>query len=150
METKITCPHCMSKNCFVEEQVEFSSYMCFSCGFMSDSRFKEKSLEIADYMKNMPELVRDLQFLDTTRDLVWFPSILNMGDKGMIYPESTKHETSKYVWRYAKVVDVPSESKENYDGHKKFLDVENAKEYGMFEFMDACIEMGIIKQDLFE
>ena len=25
------------------------------------------------------------------------------------------------------------------------LDVENAKEYGQYEFLDACREMGIIK-----
>ncbi len=26
------------------------------------------------------------------------------------------------------------------------LDMENAKEYGQYEFMKACVEMGIIKE----
>ena len=146
METKITCPHCLSKNCFVEEQKEFSSYMCFNCGFMSDSRFVEKSLEIADYMKTMPESVKSLQFVDETREIVWFPSILNMGAKGMIYPETSKHEPSNYKWKFAQVIEVPNGKEGEYEGHQQFLDVENAKTYDKFEFMDACKDMGIIKE----
>ena len=40
----------------------------------------------------------------------------------------------------------PEEQKlEKYKGHDMMLDVENAKEYGQYEFLDACREMGIIK-----
>ena len=28
------------------------------------------------------------------------------------------------------------------------LDIENAKEYGQYEFLQACQEMGIVKKDL--
>ena len=28
------------------------------------------------------------------------------------------------------------------------LDIENAKEYGQYEFLDACKDMGIVKKDL--
>ena len=40
MERVIVCPICNDENhCFEEIQDEYSSYMCFNCGFMSDSRF---------------------------------------------------------------------------------------------------------------
>ena len=46
-EIKITCPCCLSdKQCF-EEKVEvenFSSYICFNCGFMSNSYYTEENL----------------------------------------------------------------------------------------------------------
>ena len=45
-EIKITCPHCLSdKHCF-EERVDienFSSFICFNCGFMSNSTYKRDS-----------------------------------------------------------------------------------------------------------
>ena len=33
-----------------------------------------------------------------------------------------------------------------YEGHEYTLDIENAKQYGQYEFLDACKEMGIIKR----
>ena len=147
MERVIDCPVCYDKDtCFEDMQDTFNSYMCFNCGFMSDSRFVEKSLEIADYMKTMPESVKSLQFVDETREIVWFPSILNMGAKGMIFPETSKHEPSNYKWKFAQVIEVPNGKEGEYEGHQQFLDVENAKTYDKFEFMDACKDMGIIKE----
>ena len=32
-----------------------------------------------------------------------------------------------------------------YEGHDMALDVENAKTYGQYEFLEACQDMGIIK-----
>ena len=45
-EIKMTCPHCLNdKYCF-EEKIDienFSSYICFSCGFMSNSTYTRDS-----------------------------------------------------------------------------------------------------------
>ena len=49
MERVIDCPHCKdTDSCFEETQVEYSSFMCFKCGFMSDSRFENDSLRMID------------------------------------------------------------------------------------------------------
>ena len=46
MERVITCPNCLDNDkCFEEMQPEFQSYLCFNCGYMSDSRYKLGSLE---------------------------------------------------------------------------------------------------------
>ena len=34
---------------------------------------------------------------------------------------------------------------EKYKGHEKMLDVENAKTFGQYEFLECCQEMGIVK-----
>ena len=103
MEKVITCPVCKNTdNCFEEVQETFSSYLCFSCGFMSDSRY----------------------------------------EIGMIYPEGTKYD---YVWKYAKLVDIPKEERVNYDNYSQRLDVENAETFSQFEFINACKAMGITK-----
>jgi len=143
MERVIDCPHCKdTDSCFEEMQKEFSSFMCFSCGFMSDSRFEKDSLQTIQNEKSTPQLVTDLKFHDTERDIIWYPSVINMGKLGMIFPEG--HPTS-WNWRYAKVVDIPEEERENYDGYSQRLDIENAKTFEKNDFMSACKEMGITK-----
>ena len=144
MERVITCPHCLdTNNCFEEIQESFSSYLCFSCGFMSDSRYEIGNLQLIENMKNSPQLVRESQFEDKDRGIIWFPSVINMGKLGMIFPEGTK---DKYVWKYAKVVDIPEEERVNYDNYSQRLDVENAKTFQQNDFMGACKEMGITQR----
>ena len=79
---------------FEEVQETFSSYLCFSCGFMSDSRYEIGSIDVIENLKKSPKLVVESQFEDRHRNIVWFPSVINMGKLGMIYPEGTK---DKYV-----------------------------------------------------
>ena len=100
---------------------------------------------IIENLKTSPQLVRDSQFEDKDRNIVWFPAVINMGTKGIIFPEG-KSKTN-YVWKYAKVVEIPEEERANYNNYDKRLDVENAQVYGKFEFFKACQHMGII-QDL--
>ena len=148
MERVIICPRCLdTDHCFEEVQETYSSYLCFSCGFMSDSRYSVGSLELIDNLKKSPKLVQDTAFEDEKRNIIWFPSVVNMGDLGMIFPEGTPEE---YVWRYAKVIDIPEAEQEKFNNYAKRLDVENAMTFGQYEFVKACEEMGItrdMKQD---
>ena len=143
MEKVITCPVCFdTDHCFEDIQETFSSYLCFNCGFMSDSRYEIGSLKLIENLKKSPKLVQKLKVEDEHRNIVWFPSVINMGELGMIFPEGTPEE---YVWKYAKVIDVSKEEQHKYDNYDKRLDVENAKEYSQHEFLEACKEMGITR-----
>ena len=148
MEKIIDCPVCFNTDqCFEEVQKDYSSFLCFHCGFMSDSRYQLGSLEMIDNLKNSPKLVQETKFEDTKRNIMWFPSVINMGELGMILPEGTPEE---YVWRYAKVIDIPAAEQEKFNNYAKRLDVENAMTFGQYEFVKACEEMGItrdMKQD---
>ena len=143
MEKVITCPVCLDTNqCFEEVQETFSSYLCFRCGFMSDSRYEIGSLQLTENLKKSPKLVRESKFEDTNRNIVWFPSVINMGSLGMIFPEGTADD---YVWKYAKVIDIPKEQQPLYDNHTQRLDVDNAETYSQYEFLKACESMGVTK-----
>ena len=143
MEKVIDCPICYNTdNCFEEMQETFSSYLCFACGFMSDSRYKTDSLQLIENLKKSPQLVRESQFKDKDRGIVWFPSIINMGKLGMIYPEGNNTE---YSWKYAKLVDIPEKERVNYNNHSQRLDVENAETFEQRDFMGACKAMGLTK-----
>ena len=155
MERVIVCPVCYdSDSCFEEVQEDFSSYMCFNCGFMSDSRYRAGSVELVDNMNQSPQLVQDLQYHDEKKGIVWFPCVINMGELGIIYPDEdtsvveasyTHGNKKKYVWKYAKVAEIPEKERAKYDNYDKRLDVENAQVYSKHEFFKACQDMGIIK-----
>ena len=144
MERVITCPHCLdTNNCFEDVQPTFSSYLCFNCGYMSDSRYEIGNLQLIENMKKSPQLVRESQFEDKERNIIWFPSVINMGALGIIFPEG---EVDDYVWRYAKVVSIPESDRHKYDNHNQRLDVENAQTFKQNDFMGACKAMGITER----
>ena len=150
MEQKTNCPCNLDthNNCFVEQtEIEgnpFESYICFECGMTSNTYLAFDSEKLEEYTKNHSQLMNDLKIFDEERGIVWFPSVINMGEKGIIYPEGN---VSNWHWYYAKVIDIPESEREKYDGHEKRLDVDNAQKFGQFEFMDACKSMGIIKDN---
>ena len=143
MEKVIVCPKCFDTDrCFEEIQETYSSYLCFNCGYMSDSRYKIDDLNLIEKLKNSPKLVQDTQFEDKERCIVWFLSVINMGELGMIFPEGTPEE---YVWKYAKVIEIPEEERAKYNNYDRRLDVENSMTFGQYEFLKACEELGITK-----
>ena len=149
-EIKITCPHCLSdKHCF-EEKIDienFSSYICFNCGFMSNSTYTRDSDALNKMELSSSELMREIKFFDYEREIFWFPTILNMGKFGMIYPEGKK---DNWNWKLAEVRELSEEEQKDpkYEGHDHTLDLENATTYGQHEFLQACQDMGIVKKDL--
>ena len=143
MERVIVCPNCFDPDrCFEEVQEAYSSYLCFNCGYMSDSRYKVDDFDLIEKLKNSPKLVQDTKFEDKEREIVWFLSVINMGELGIIFPEG---RPSNYSWKYAKVIDIPEEERVNYDNYDRRLDVENAEEFAQHEFLKACEQMGITK-----
>ena len=143
MERVIDCPCCKdTDSCFEEVQETFSSFICFKCGFMSDSRFEKDSLQTIENEKSTPQLVTDLKFHDKERNILWYPSVVNMGKLGIIFPEGNP---KNWRWRYAKVVDIPEDEQHLFEGHKQRLDIENAETYHKDDFMSACKDMGITK-----
>ena len=92
---------------------------------MSDSRYEKDSLQTIENEKTTPRLVTELKFHDTERDIIWYPSVINMGALGMIFPEGNP---KNWKWKYAKIVDI-----------------DNANTFDKDDFLSACKEMGITK-----
>jgi len=151
MESKTSCPICkdLHNNCVVEKtEVDgspFESYICFECGLTSNSYFALDSEHLEKATENNTQLMNDLKIIDEERGIVWFPSVINMGERGIIYPDGN---VTDWYWNYAAVIDVPEEERDQYDGHDKRLDIENPQKFGQFEFMEACKAMGVIEDNV--
>jgi len=144
-EVKITCPNCFSdKHCFEETAMDFKSYMCFNCGFTSNSAYSNDSDALKKMQETSSELMKEISMYDYDRKIHWFPTILNMGKFGVLFPEGTK---SNWNWKLAEVRKLSPEEQKNpmYEGHEHTLDIENATTFGQHEFLDACKKMGIVK-----
>jgi len=130
MERVVQCAHCATEDhCFEEMQETYSSFMCFNCGFMSDTRFTKKNEE-----KLTPDstiLVNKLKIFDKERKIWWFPAVVNMGKLGIIFPEGTEEA---WNWKYAKAIKVSEEKKEEIGDFEMMLDTENAESYEKFDF----------------
>ena len=145
MERVVDCPVCYdSDSCFEDMQQTFSSFMCFNCGFMSNSIYTEDNL---NQIENSSKLVNELKFYDEERKIYWYPSVVNMGAKGIIFPEGSP---DNWYWKYAEVVQIEQEEQLDYpipgeEGkfYTEKLDVENATSFGQYEFLEACKKMGI-------
>ena len=141
MERVVNCPICNDVDrCFEEMQEEYSSFMCFNCGFMSDTRFTEENDSQVE--QNASILTNKLKTFDIERGVYWFPSVVNMGTLGIIYPEGTEEE---WFWKFAKVTPIPEEKKSAMPNYENMLDTDNAKTYNKFDFLSACKAMGIAK-----
>ena len=142
MERVVDCSHCGDEDrCFEEMQEGYSSFMCFNCGFMSDTRFTEENE--AKMERDTSILINKLSWYDEVREIYWFPTVLNMGQKlGMIFPDG---DENNWQWKYAKTVEIPEDRKAAMGNHDYMLDVENAKAYERMDFFGACKDMGIAK-----
>jgi|TARA_B100000902_G_scaffold75098_1_gene79974 hypothetical protein len=146
-EKKVTCPNCMNTDKCFEEQVSiesFSSFMCFNCGYTSNTAYTNDSKPLEKMTESATQLMRDISIYDYDRKIHWFPSVLNMGKLGIIFPEGKKDNWS---WRFAKVRELSEEEQKDpqYEGHEHTLDIENAEVFGQHEFLEACRKMGIVK-----
>ena len=148
---KIVSPIDGNKQCFYhkDDKTKLESYLCMTSGYTSTSLFKKGSESCKKALENSPPLVVQLQKYDPERDLIWLPVVLNMGKMGIIWPEGSK---DKWYWRFAEMVDIPKEEQKDYPiagQDDKFyetrLDIENAMTYESNQFLQACMDMGVVK-----
>ena len=112
-----------------------------------DSEALEQTLELtADLIK---DLRQDHEPPGGGDVLAWFPTVISMPEKGMIFPEPIK-DTDDWGWTVVKAVPIPEEEQEKYPDprnpgkfYKKRMDMKNMKRYNNLCFMDAAEELGM-------
>ena len=142
------CPICEKDTALEEEESGVKSWLCVNCGYMTTGLYKQDSPSLKNDLMGSPQLIRDMQYYDGERDLVWIPTVINLPGKGMIFPD---FKDQRMVWNHAPVVDIPEEERDKYpvpgkEGHfyNSRLAVEQSKVFN--RFYDALKSIGAIIQ----
>ncbi len=147
---KIKSPFTGKENCFLQMVGEVESYLCMDSGYTTNTTYKKDSDVIKEAESKAPKLVTDLQYYDKERDLIWFPSVVQVPGIGMIFPDGSSVDD----WGYsvAKQIAIPEDEQKNYPVpgkedayYQSRLDMENLKTFGKMEFEQACEELKIIE-----
>ena len=149
LESKILSPIDGNPDyCFQSEDPNSGivSYLDYGTGYTSNTHLVVDSEYVEQAEANQPKLVTELRVVDELRNLIWYPSVINIPMKGMVFPMGTKDE---WTWEVMKVREVTEEEKEKYpipekegEFFKTILDVKGKKNFPNDKFIDALKEIG--------
>jgi hypothetical protein len=150
MDNLIICPRCGSDACYVDEvNQDIKTYFCYGCGFQTNSLMKEGETFYENQITVLPELYKDLMFKDEEK--VWFPSMINVPTKGMVFANGPSKE--QWNWAAVKAVKVTEEDKTKYpipgkqgEYYEWRMDMATLKEYPEREFMDTLSYIEVLPE----
>jgi len=166
LEDRLTNCVCCTSNACYESQFKLPSgtlktWLCMTCGFTSNETMEEDSESLKQAEEHTATFIKDLKQIHLSfngKTLAWFPTVITMPDKGMIFPEPIK-DTDDWKWTVVKSVPIPEEERKNYpvpdhdikeglDTHyKNKMDMENPMRYDKLCFMDAAEELGMFDRN---
>ena len=153
----VTSPICgsdaMYESEFKTQDGVIKTWLCMTSGYTSnttmtlDSKALKKTLELtADLIK---DLRQDHIPPGGKEKLAWFPTVITMPDKGMVFPELKKGD-SDWKWTVVKAIPIPKDEQSKYPDptnpgtfYKNKMDMENLKRFDKLCFMDAAEELGM-------
>jgi len=133
-----------SENVF-EDFIE--NYLCVRCGYTTTSDMVVGSEFVETAKKTSPKLVNDLALADNIRDLVWFPSVINITEKGICYPDGTPNV---WQWVVAPYQLLTEEEKSAYLSNDESVDykwrlaIEKSKQFDPLDFQNAVAFLGAL------
>ena len=161
----VNSPICDSNACYESEfttaEGPVKTWLCMTSGYTTnttmtlDSEVLKKTLELtADLIK---DLRQDHIPPGGGEKLEWFPTVITMPEKGMIFPEPLKEASTlegkqDWAWTVVKAIEIPKEEQHKYPDprnpgtfYKKRMDMKGKKRFMKLEFMDAAEELGMFK-----
>ena len=143
------CNRCGSDACYVQEvNHEIKNYMCYGCGFITNSLMKKGEEFFESQMETLPELYKELMGEDEDTGLIWMPNTINLPNKGMVFADGKNG--SNWAWAAVKAIPMPEEEQEKFkEKGKNFkfkMDMENIKHYPEGDFMEALEYIGVFEK----
>ena len=144
------CDRCGSDACYVQEvNHEIKNYMCYGCGFVTNSLMKKGEQFFEEQFEILPELYKELMGEDEDTGLIWMPNTINIPNKGMVFADGKNG--SNWAWAAVKAIPMPEDEKEKFKAkgkeYKFKMDMENIKHYPESDFMEALEYIGVFKNE---
>jgi len=144
-----TCDRCGSDACYVQEvNNEIKNYMCYGCGFVTNSLMKKGEQFFEEQFEILPELYKELMGEDEDTGLIWMPNTINLPNKGMVFADGTR--ANNWAWAAVKAIPMPEDEAEKFKAkgkdYKFKMDMENIKHYPESDFMEALEYIGVFEK----
>jgi hypothetical protein len=140
MEDKlVTCAHCGSEMCYSVQINETAwAYNCTGCGFTANDIIKEGEYDIEKFEESMPELYKDLKYVDELKR-IWYPMVIQ-NEEGIVFIDGNSKEN--WGWGAIKNRPLTEEEKQFYIKENKEIplhksDSETLKHFGKGGFLEA-------------
>jgi hypothetical protein len=165
----VISPVCGSDACYESEFItkdigKVKTWLCMTSGYTSNTTMTLDSETLKETLKYTAELIKDLRQDHEPpgggEKLAWFPTVITMPEKGMIFPEPLKDPElgpvmgsdgkQDWKWTVVKSIDIPEDEQHKYpdpknpgNNYTKRMDMKNFKRFEKLEFMDAAEELGM-------
>lgn len=145
------CPRCGSDACYTQKiNEDITNYMCYGCGFQSNSLMKSGAEFLNETSETLPELYKDLIFEDKGGQS-WLPSTINLPKQGMVFVNGSK--ANNWKWAAVKAIEVKEEEKQKYpipnkkdQYYKHRMDMTTMKMFNERDFMEALSYIGVLPE----
>jgi len=153
----VTSPICgsdaMYESEFQTQDGIIKTWLCMTSGYTSNTTMTLDSEALKKTLELTADLIKDLRQDHVPpgggEKLAWFPTVITMPDKGMVFPE-LKKDDSEWKWTVVKSIPIPENEQSKYPDprnpgnfYKNRMDMENMKRYDKLCFMDAAEELGM-------
>ena len=96
----INCPKSGGDLCYkLRVTDEITNYFSLSCGFWTNSLMTPGSDFFEEQIEMLPELYKDLSWVDEKTGLIWLPTTINEEQLGMVFANGQNSST----WNWAAV-----------------------------------------------
>lgn len=148
MDNLSTCDRCGSDACYIQEvNDKIKNYMCYGCGFITNSLMKKDEQFFEEQFPMLPSLYKELCVEDEETGLIWMPNTINLPDKGMVFADGTRADN--WSWAAVKAIPMPEEEKTQFKEKGKDyefkMDMETMKHYPESDFMEALDYIGVFE-----
>lgn len=141
----IDCPRSGGDLCYkTEVSPEVTNYYSLSCGFHTNTLMLEGSEFYEEQVSVLPEIYKDLAWVDPETKLIWLPNIVNVKENGMVFASGADIEN--WSWGAVKAIEIPKEEQEKYKGEKYRADMTTIKYFKERDFMDALSYIGLLPE----
>jgi len=152
MDELILCPKCGSDACYKQEVNEkITNYMCYGCGFISNTLMKDGEEYWEQQLMSLPELYKDLIYKDKNNQY-WIPNTVNQPELGMVFADGS--DITNWRWTAAKAVEIKDKEKLKFpipgksgEYYKHRMDMKNLKSFDKERgYIDALSYIGVLPE----
>ena len=151
-EEIINCPKSGGDLCYKTQVTpDISNYMSLSCGFWTNSLMKEGEDFYEAQMQTLPELYKDLAWVDEKTGLTWIPNTINESKLGMVFANGKN--ALNWGWAAVKSIEIPEEDRHKHpipgksgEFMKHKMDMTNMKLFSERDYIEALDYIGVFQK----